>query len=173
MRRAIYPGSFDPLTNGHLDIIRRAAALVDELVVAVVLNPAKNALFTLEERQQILQECLGDLGNVRVGSFAGLLVDFVREQQARIIVKGLRAVSDFEFEFQMALLNRNLAPEVDTLFLMTADRHAFLSSSSVKEIASLGGSVSDLVPPYVERRLREKFGLSPTPARGQRVELEG
>ncbi len=172
MRRAIYPGSFDPLTNGHLDIIQRAARLVDELVVAVVQNPAKNALFTLQERQEILQECVASLGNVRVGSFAGLLVDYVREQQAQIIVKGLRAVSDFEFEFQMALLNRNLAPEVDTLFLMTAARHAFLSSSSVKEIASLGGSVSDLVPPYVEGRLREKFGLVPVPARGQRVERD-
>jgi len=172
LRRAIYPGSFDPLTNGHLDIIQRAACLVDELVVAVVQNPAKNALFTLQERQEILQECVASLGNVRVGSFAGLLVDYVRAQQAQIIVKGLRAVSDFEFEFQMALLNRNLAPEVDTLFLMTAARHAFLSSSSVKEIASLGGSVSDLVPPDVEGRLREKFGLLPDPARGQRVERD-
>lgn len=172
MRRAIYPGSFDPLTNGHLDIIQRASRLVDELVVAVVQNPAKKSLFTLEERQEILQECARGLGNVRVGSFTGLLVDFVRQREAQIIVKGLRAVSDFEFEFQMALLNRNLAPEVDTLFLMTADRHAFLSSSSVKEIASLGGSVADLVPPYVERKLREKFGFSPSPERGQRVERD-
>lgn len=172
MRRAIYPGSFDPLTNGHLDIIQRASTLVDELVVAVVVNPAKNALFTLEERQDILQECTSGLGNIAVDGFTGLLVDFVRRRQARIIVKGLRAVSDFEFEFQMALLNRNLAPEVDTLFLMTADRHAFLSSSSVKEIASLGGSVADLVPSYVEGKLREKFGLSAEPARSQRVERD-
>lgn len=172
MRRAIYPGSFDPLTNGHLDIIQRASTLVDELVVAVVVNPAKNALFTLDERKDILQECTAGLGNIVVDSFTGLLVDFVRRHQARIIVKGLRAVSDFEFEFQMALLNRNLAPEVDTLFLMTADRHAFLSSSSVKEIASLGGSVGDLVPPYVEGRLREKFGLAAEPARSQRVERD-
>lgn len=171
MRRAIYPGSFDPLTNGHLDIIQRASRLVDELVVAVVVNPAKNALFTLDERKDILQECTSDLGNIVVDSFTGLLVDFVRRHDARIIVKGLRAVSDFEFEFQMALLNRNLAPEVDTLFLMTADRHAFLSSSSVKEIASLGGSVGDLVPPYVEARLRDKFGL-PITERAQRVERD-
>lgn len=171
MRRAIYPGSFDPPTNGHLDIIRRASKLVDELVVSVVLNPSKNALFTLEERTEMLQETATELGNVRVESFTGLLVDFVRRQEARIIVKGLRAVSDFEFEFQMALLNRNLAPEVDTLFLMTADRHAFLSSSSVKEIASLGGSVADLVPPHVEARLREKFFKHP-PDRGQRVERD-
>lgn len=171
MRRAIYPGSFDPLTNGHLDIIQRASRLVDELVVAVVVNPAKNALFTLDERKDILQECTSGLGNIVVDSFTGLLVDFVRRHEARIIVKGLRAVSDFEFEFQMALLNRNLAPEVDTLFLMTADRHAFLSSSSVKEIASLGGSVGDLVPPYVEARLRDKFGL-PIAERAQRVERD-
>lgn len=172
MRRAIYPGSFDPLTNGHLDIIQRAARLVDELVVAVVQNPAKTGLFTLQERQDILEESLAGLGNVRVDSFAGLLVDFVRRRDAQIIIKGLRAVSDFEFEFQMALLNRNLAPEVDTLFLMTADRHAFLSSSSVKEIASLGGSVADLVPPYVEAKLREKFGFLTAPERGQRVERD-
>ena len=172
MRRAIYPGSFDPLTNGHLDIIQRAACLVDELVVAVVQNPAKTGLFSLQERQDILEECLAGLGNVRVDSFAGLLVDFVRRRDARLIIKGLRAVSDFEFEFQMALLNRNLAPEVDTLFLMTADRHAFLSSSSVKEIASLGGSVADLVPPFVEAKLREKFGFLTSPERGQRVERD-
>lgn len=171
MRRAIYPGSFDPLTNGHLDVIQRASTLVDELVVAVVVNPAKSALFTLEERKDLLQECTSGLGNIVVDSFTGLLVDFVRRQQARIIVKGLRAVSDFEFEFQMALLNRNLAPEVDTLFLMTADRHAFLSSSSVKEIASLGGSVADLVPAYVDGKLREKFGPV-EPARSQRVERD-
>lgn len=159
MKRAIYPGSFDPLTNGHLDIIHRAAVLADELVVAVVQNPSKHPLFSLEERVDILRECLSEIPNVRVGSFAGLLVDYVRQQDACVIIKGLRAVSDFEVEFQMALLNRNLAPEVDTLFLMTADKHAFLCSSSVKEIASLGGSVSDLVPSLVERRLQLKFGF--------------
>lgn len=171
MKRAVYPGSFDPVTNGHLDIIERAAALVDELVVAVVRNPAKKGLFTLEERADMLQKSVQHLGNVRVESFAGLLVDFVQERGACLIVKGLRAISDFEFEFQMALLNRKLAPGVDTIFLMTSEQHAFLSSSSVKEIASLGGSVGELVPPYVEGKLKEKFA-SPRPARGQKVEWE-
>lgn len=157
MRRAVYPGSFDPLTNGHLDIIQRAAEIVDELIVAVVCNPSKSPLFSLEERRQILQECLGDYANVRVDCFEGLLVDYMRVQEACIIVKGLRAVSDFEVEFQMALMNRKLAPEVDTVFLMTSAKHAFLSSSSVKEVFKLGGKVSDMVPPYVEERLIEKF----------------
>ncbi|MEW6282111.1 MAG: pantetheine-phosphate adenylyltransferase [Candidatus Eremiobacterota bacterium] len=171
MRRAVYPGSFDPVTNGHLDVITRGAALVDELIVAVVTNPAKKPLFSQEERQEILRAVLVEVPRVRVETFAGLLVDFVRKVQARIILKGLRALSDFEFEFQMALLNRNLAPEVDTIFLMTADQHAFLSSSSVKEIASLGGSVSQMVPPYVDRKLRDKFG-APDPHFGQKVDRE-
>ncbi len=158
MRRAMYPGSFDPLTNGHLDIISRAADVVDELVVAVVCNPAKSPLFSLEERCDILKECLKSLPNVRVGAFEGLLVDYLRQQKVNFIVKGLRAVSDFEIEFQMALLNRKLAPEIDTIFLMTSSKHAFLSSSAVKEIAKLGGDVSDLVPPYVDERLRRKYG---------------
>ncbi|MDO5296010.1 MAG: pantetheine-phosphate adenylyltransferase [bacterium] len=157
LRRAVYPGSFDPLTNGHLDIIHRAAEIVDELLVAVVCNPSKSPLFSLEERRQMLSECLRGLPNVRVDCFEGLLVDYMRVQQAGIIVKGLRAVSDFEVEFQMALMNRKLAPEVDTIFLMTSAKHAFLSSSSVKEVVKLGGQVSDMVPPYVEERLLKKF----------------
>lgn len=171
MRRAVYPGSFDPVTNGHLDIISRGAALVDELIVAVVSNPSKKPLFTLEERQEILQKTVTDLPNVKIDAFSGLLVDFVRQRQATIILKGLRAVSDFEFEFQMALLNRNLAPEVDTIFLMTADQHAFLSSSSIKEIAQLGGTVARMVPSHVELKLREKFG-APGQMVGQKVERE-
>lgn len=171
MRRAVYPGSFDPVTNGHLDIITRGAALVDELIVAVVTNPAKKPLFTLAERQEILRETISPGLQVRVETFSGLLVDFVRTRQAQIILKGLRALSDFEFEFQMALLNRNLAPTVDTVFLMTADQHAFLSSSSVKEIASLGGSVAQMVPPHVDLKLREKFGV-PDPELGQKVDRE-
>jgi pantetheine-phosphate adenylyltransferase len=167
----VYPGSFDPVTNGHLDIITRGAALVDELVVAVVTNPAKRPLFTLEERQEILSKTVSGLPNVKIDAFSGLLVDFVRQRQATIILKGLRAVSDFEFEFQMALLNRNLAPEVDTIFLMTADQHAFLSSSSIKEIAQLGGTVARMVPSYVELKLREKFAAIPE-AVGQKVERE-
>lgn len=171
MRRAVYPGSFDPVTNGHLDIITRGAALVDELVVAVVTNPSKKPLFTLEERQEILTKTVSGLPNVKIDAFGGLLVDFVRQRRATIILKGLRAVSDFEFEFQMALLNRNLAPEVDTIFLMTADQHAFLSSSSIKEIAQLGGTVARMVPSFVELKLKEKFGASPQ-AVGQKVERE-
>lgn len=170
MRRAVYPGSFDPVTNGHLDIITRGAALVDELIVAVVLNPSKTPLFTLEERQEILTKTVSGLPNVKIDAFSGLLVDFVRQRHATIILKGLRAVSDFEFEFQMALLNRNLAPEVDTIFLMTADQHDFLSSSSIKEIAKLGGTVARMVPSFVELKLKEKFA---TPeAVGQKVERE-
>ena len=157
MRRAVYPGSFDPLTNGHIDIIARAARLVDELLVAVVRNPNKTPLFTLAEREAMLRESLAPFENVRVLSFEGLLVEFVRSQEANIIVRGLRAVSDFEIEFQMALLNRTLAPAVDTIFLMTDAQHAFLCSSSVREIASLGGEVGDLVPANIERALRAKF----------------
>ena len=157
MRRALYPGSFDPLTNGHLDIITRAAAMVDELVVAVVCNPSKSPLFSLEERQEMLRACLQGIPNVRVGSFEGLLVDYMQQLNANIIVRGLRAVSDFEFEFQMALMNRNLAPNVDTIFLTCAPVYTYLSSSAVKEVASYGGKISDLVPEIVERQLVAKL----------------
>ncbi len=172
LRKAVYPGSFDPVTNGHLDIIERATRLVDELIVAVVKNPAKKPLFTIEERTDILRQTTSAWSKVRVASFTGLLVDFLRREGAPLIVKGLRALSDFEFEFQMALLNRKLAPEVDTIFLMTSDKHAFLSSSSIREIASLGGSVAGMVPPYVELKLKEKFGFLSSPKRGQRVDRE-
>lgn len=158
MRRAVYPGSFDPLTNGHFDVINRAAKLVDELVVAVVCNPSKSPLFTLQERKCILERCLAGIPNVRVGAFEGLLVDYLRQEKANFIVKGLRAVSDFEIELQMALMNRKLAPEIDTLFLMTSGDYTFLSSSAVKEVAKLGGDVSDLVPAYVNELLLEKYG---------------
>lgn len=160
MRRAVYPGSFDPITMGHVDIIERALAQFDEVVVAVVHNPAKNPLFSLEERREIILKVFENRPGLSVATFSGLLVDFVEAQQASCIVKGLRVVSDFEFEFQMALLNRQLKPSIDTVFLMTQGRYAFLSSSSVKEIASLGGDVSQLVPPFVQQRLSERFGLS-------------
>ncbi|NDD27078.1 MAG: pantetheine-phosphate adenylyltransferase [Proteobacteria bacterium] len=159
MRRAVYPGSFDPVTNGHVDIIERALALFDELVVAVVANPNKRSLFTLEERREMIASAFEGRAGLRVVSFEGLLVKFVESQQAHAIVKGLRAVSDFDYEFQMALLNRRLAPHIDTVFLMTQDIYAFLSSSSVREIASLGGSVHGMVPPVVEARLAERFGV--------------
>lgn len=155
---AVYPGSFDPVTNGHLDVIRRAAATFDHLVVAVGRNSGKSALFTAKERVELLRECCARWPNVTITSFADqLLVDFAREQGARVVVKGLRAVSDFEYEFQMALANRQQAPEIETLFLMTSAEYLYLSSSIVKEIARLGGDVSALVPPPVEAQLKEKL----------------
>ncbi len=158
MKRAVYPGSFDPITNGHLDIITRASRLVDHLVVAVIVNPSKDPLFSLEEREQMIREvCLG-LDNVEVSTFSGLLVHYLDRQQTRIIVKGLRAISDFETEFQMAALNSSLDRRVETLFMMTAIENAFLSSSMVRQIAKLRGPVHEMVPDPVNRRLIERFG---------------
>lgn len=157
VRRAVYPGSFDPPTMGHLDIIQRAARLFDELVVAIAVNAQKQPLFSLEERLQMLQECCAHLSNVRVATLEGLLAHFAQQIGACAIVRGLRAVSDFEYEFQMATMNRQLAPEIDTCFLMTHQQYAFLSSSIVKEVARLGGSVDGLVPPNVARRLAERL----------------
>lgn len=156
-RRAVYPGSFDPPTLGHLDIIQRAAQLFDELIVAIAVNSQKQPLFSLEERMQMLQECCAHLPNVRVASLDGLLARFAQQVGACAIVRGLRAVSDFEYEFQMATMNRQLAPEVDTCFLMTHQQYAFLSSSIVKEVARLGGGIDHLVPPTVAHKLRAKF----------------
>ena len=158
MRRAVYPGSFDPLTNGHLEVISRACRLFDELLVTVVVNPKKQGFFSLEERGVLLQECLAGLLQARVSSFSGLLVDYVREQQAGWIVKGLRSGSDFEAEWQMARLNRSLAPEVDTLFLPSHEGVSYVSSTFVREIATLGGDVSAMVPPPVLAALRRKLG---------------
>jgi len=152
---AIYPGSFDPATNGHLDVITRASGLFDRLIVAVGRNSGKSSpLFTPEERVEMLREVSAPLPNVEVTTFDGMLVTFAREQGARVLIKGLRAVSDFEYEFQMALANRQLAPDIETLFLMTSAEHLYLSSSIVKEIARLSGDVSALVPPAVEARLK-------------------
>jgi len=159
MPDAIVPGSFDPVTNGHLDIIERAASLFDNVTVAVVVNPAKEPLFTLDERVEMLQEVCAHLPNVAVDSFEGLLVEYARQRGATVIVKGLRAVSDFEYELQMALMNRRLNPNVETVFMMTAAEHSYLSSSVVKEIARLGGSVEGLVPNSVKQRLRQKVGF--------------
>lgn len=155
--RAVYPGSFDPVTNGHLDIIRRAAALVDELVVAVLINTAKNPLFTLDERLELLRQVTADIPNVRVDSFSGLLINYMQEQKIPLIIKGLRAISDFEAEFQMALMNRKLSPGAETIFLMTANENSYLSSSLVKEIYRLGGTVDSLVPPAVNQLLKDKL----------------
>ena len=156
-RIAMYPGSFDPATNGHLDIIRRGATTFDELIVAVGRNSGKNPLFSADERVTMLEECCMDWPNVRVVSFDGMLVSFARSEGATVLLKGLRAVSDFEYEFQMALANRQLAPDVETLFMMTSAEHLYLSSSIVKEIARLGGNISQLVPPIVEAQLKEKW----------------
>ncbi len=143
---AVYPGSFDPVTNGHLDIIKRASRIFDKVIVAVLTNAAKNPAFTFDERVAMLKAATHGIENVEVKSFNGLLVDFVKQENASVIVKGLRAVSDFEYEFQMALLNEKLAPEIETMFLATSDRYCFLSSSIVKEIARHGGSLEDFVP---------------------------
>lgn len=158
MKRAIYPGSFDPVTNGHLDVLSRAARLFDEVVVAVAQNEQKTGLFSLEERIQLLRAAGAEIGHIRVVKFDGLLVDFARREKANALIRGLRAVSDFEFEFQMALMNRKLEPELETIFLMPKDEFSFVSSRLVKEIAKLGGDVAAFVPPCVVSALREKFG---------------
>jgi pantetheine-phosphate adenylyltransferase len=157
MRRAIYPGSFDPVTNGHLDVIERARKLFDEVVVAVANNDEKQPLFSLEQRLDLLRETAGRIKNVRIAKFSGLLVEFARAESAGAVIRGLRAVSDFEFEFQMALMNRNLNPEVETIFLMPKEEYTYLSSRIVKEIARLGGNVSTFVPGRVAKALSAKF----------------
>jgi pantetheine-phosphate adenylyltransferase len=155
-RRAIYPGSFDPLTNGHLDVIERGLKLFDEIIVAILINPAKQALFSVEERREIIAEAVSH-ERVRVDTFDGLLVEYAAAQGAAAIVKGIRAVSDYEYELQMALMNRRLAPDIETIFLMSAEEYSYVSSRLIKEVASLGGSVSGLVPPSVEARLAERL----------------
>ena len=157
MRRAIYPGSFDPVTNGHLDVIERARKLFDEVVVAVAHHDEKQPLFSLEQRLDLLQETAGQIENVRVAKFSGLLVEFARAENAGAVIRGLRAVSDFEFEFQMALMNRNLNAAVETIFLMPKEEYTYLSSRIVKEIARLGGNVSTFVPACVVKALNGKF----------------
>jgi len=157
MPKAVYPGSFDPTTNGHLDIIERAAELFQEVIVAVAVNSSKAPLFTSEERVDMLREVCAHLPNVRAGSFNGLLVDFVASQGASVVVKGLRAVSDFEYELQQALMNRIMREGVETVFFMTSPENLFLSSSMVKEIARLGGDVGQFVPAQVHARLEQKL----------------
>ncbi|MDP4182544.1 MAG: pantetheine-phosphate adenylyltransferase [Bacillota bacterium] len=157
MKICVYPGSFDPVTNGHLDIIDRAAKLCDKLIVAVLINSNKNPAFSLEERVGLLERVLKDRENVVVESFSGLLIDFVKKKNACSIVKGLRAVSDFEFELQMALLNKNLDPEVETLFMMTNINYFFLSSSAVKELAKNNGNIEGLVPECIREDIISRF----------------
>ena len=157
-RIAVYPGTFDPLTNGHVDIIRRGVGLFDRIVVAILVNPEKAPLFTTEERGNMAREVFADEPRVEVDLFEGLLVDYVRRRGAHAIVRGLRAVSDFEFEMQMALMNRRLSAEIETVLLMPAESYTYLSSRLAKEVFSLGGSIHGLVPPLVEQRLTERLG---------------
>lgn len=162
MATAVCPGSFDPVTTGHLDIIERAAHLFTHVIVAVAVNPEKRPLFSVGERREMLAEVLGHLPNVSVESLDGLLVEFAVQRGAEVLVKGLRAISDFELEFQQALMNSHIEPRVDTVFLMTRPEHSFLSSTLIKQVASLGGTVAGLVPPSVEARLRDRLrGRSP------------
>jgi pantetheine-phosphate adenylyltransferase len=158
MRIAVYPGSFDPLTNGHLDIIKRARMVFDKVVIIVLHNPQKNVLFTFEERVQMIRDIVSDIDGVEVDSFSGLLVDYMTQNNYDIIIKGLRALSDFEYEFQMALMNRKICPAVETLFMMTANDHSYVSSSLVKDVHRHGGDISEFVPSLVEKLLNEKRG---------------
>ena len=153
---AVYPGSFDPLTNGHVDIITRGARIFDRIIVAILINAEKAPLFSMEERLKITQEVFKDFPNVEVDTFEGLLVDYVERRPAQVIVRGLRAVSDFEFEFQMALMNRRLNGKIETVFMMPAEQYSYISSRLIKEVFSLGGRVHGLVPDTVEDRLRQK-----------------
>lgn len=156
MRRAIYPGSFDPVTNGHLDIIERGAQICDELIVAVLQNKVKSSLFSVEERVRMLNEVTNHLPNVKIFAFDGLLVDFARQMDAKMIIRGLRAITDFEYELQMAQTNHKLAPEVETVFLTTSLDYSFLSSTTVKEVASFRGDISQFVPKVIEEKIKEK-----------------
>ncbi len=157
-KTAIYPGSFDPVTNGHIDIVERGLKIFDGIIVAILRNPAKKALFTVEERKEMIEISLSKHSNVEVDIFDGLLVDYAKKRNAGTIVRGMRAVSDFESEFQLALMNRKLNRKVQTVFLMTGLRWIFTSSSIIKEAASFGGDISSMVPPVVDRKLKEKFG---------------
>lgn len=159
MRVGIYPGSFDPLTYGHLDIIERALKICDKLVVGILVNSSKNCLFSVEERIDILKECCRDFNTIDVISFGGLLVDYCKDNGVNFIVRGLRAVSDFEYEITLASINRRLAPDVETIFLMGRDENLFVASSLVKEVASFRGDISTLVPPLVASRIQQKFNF--------------
>ena len=158
---AIYPGSFDPPTNGHLDLIERGSHVFDELIVAILRNPGKEALFSLGERRKMLQTLTSKWSNVRVDTFDGLLVEYARKQKADAVLRGIRAISDYEYELQMALMNRKLDPKLETVFMMPAEAYSYLSSRLVKEIVTLGGSIRGLVPTLVEQQLRERVQHNP------------
>ena len=156
-RIAVYPGTFDPITNGHLDLIERGSRLFDRVIVAILGNPDKTPLFSVQERESLIKEAIASMSNVTVETFNGLLVEYVRSRGAHAIVRGLRAVSDFEYEFQMALMNRRLDQDVETIFMMPSEAYSYLSSRLVKEVASLGGDVSGLVPPHVARAITKRL----------------
>ncbi|HLE86567.1 MAG TPA: pantetheine-phosphate adenylyltransferase [Candidatus Brocadiaceae bacterium] len=157
MKKAVYPGTFDPVTNGHLDIIKRGSIIFDTLIVSVGRNPLKETLFSVKERMEMIRDHVREFKNVEVDCFDGMLVDYLKKQQTNIILRGIRTVSDFEYEFQRALTNRALSKEVETVFVMTSEQYSFLNSTLIREVVSLGGSVNQFVPPDVERRLKEKF----------------
>ncbi|MDQ7824618.1 MAG: pantetheine-phosphate adenylyltransferase [Candidatus Eremiobacteraeota bacterium] len=172
MGYAVYPGSFDPITMGHLNIIERSSAVFEKVIVAVLINPQKTPLFTLEERVAMISKSVEGIPRVEVETFSGLLVKFLEKKNASIIVKGLRAISDFEFEFSMALMNRRLNPGIETMFLMTEDRYAFLSSSKIKEIYALGGTAKGFVPECVEPYLMTKYAMPGLMPGGQEIEKD-
>jgi pantetheine-phosphate adenylyltransferase len=168
MRVAVYPGSFDPITNGHLDIVERGLRIFDRVRMAILINVDKQPLFTVEERLAIIRETYRADARVEVDTFSGLLVDYAERVGASVIIRGIRAISDFEYEFQMALMNRRLNPQIETVFMMPAESYSYVSSRLVKEVFQLGGRVTDVVPPVVERRLSEKYGTPVRPAARKR-----
>lgn len=159
MKRALYPGTFDPFTNGHMDILQRATVLFDEVIITIARNSTKKPLFTTEERLEMISKAIASVKSASVESFDGLLVNYAREKKAQVIIRGLRMISDFEFEFQMALMNRKLAEEITTVFLMPDEKYTYLSSSIVREIAKLGGDCAPFVPPNIEKILKEKYSI--------------
>lgn len=157
MKVCVYPGSFDPITNGHLDIIERASRIFDKLIVAVLVNSSKKSTFSLEERVGLIKECIKDKSNIEVDSFSGLLIDYMRLKGANVVIKGLRVVTDFEYEFQMALLNKNLDPDIETIFMMTNNKFSYISSSMVKEIARFGANMDEFVPEVIKKKILDKL----------------
>ncbi|HNR65541.1 MAG TPA: pantetheine-phosphate adenylyltransferase [Atribacterota bacterium] len=160
MIKAIYPGSFDPITNGHLDIMYRASKIFDKIIVVIAENSKKKSLFSTEEKMDMILNVIDKFNNIEVQSFRGLLIECVRSNEANIILRGMRAISDFEYESQFALINKKMAPEIETIFMVTSTRFSYLNSSIVKEIASLNGCVNELVPPYVVKKLKNKYGFN-------------